>query len=203
MSIDPIRVPAAPAENQPCPAAFESLETLTLLAKRRSTKIIHFTEPGPSDAQVDTLVRLAARVPDHGKLGPWRFVVFAGEGRMRGDAALTAAAPADRIDHARGFFQRAPICVMVVSSVKTHPKIPDWEQALSSAAACQTLLIAAHAMGFGGCWLTEWPAYEPAARAALGLAEDERIAGFVFLGTATQAPTERVRADYTSRLSRF
>jgi nitroreductase len=202
MSIDPIHMPPAPAENQPCPAAFESLETLTLLAKRRSTKIIHFAEPGPNEAQVDTLVRLAARVPDHGKLGPWRFVVFDGEGRARGDAALSGAAP-ERGEHAAGFFQRAPTCVMVVSSVKPHPKIPDWEQTLSSAAACQTLLIAAHAMGFAGCWITEWPAYEPASRAALGLTENERIAGFVFLGTATQAPTERVRADYASRISRF
>lgn len=202
MSIDPIRVPPAPAEDQPCPAAFESLETLTLLAKRRSTKIAHFAEPGPSAAQVDTLVRLAARVPDHGKLGPWRFVVFEGEGRARGGAALADAAP-ERGAFASNFFQRAPACVMVISSVKPHPKIPDWEQTLSSAAACQTLLIAAHATGFAACWITEWPTYDPAARAALGLAEDERIAGFVFLGTATQAPTERVRAEYTTRLSRF
>ena len=202
MSIDPARFPPAPAENQICPAAAESLETLSLLATRRSTKIKQFIEPGPSEAQIDALIRLAARVPDHGKLGPWRFVIFAGEGRSRGGAALLNAAP-ERGEFASGFFLRAPACVMVVSSVKPHPKIPEWEQTLSSAAACQNLLIGSYAMGFAGAWLTEWPTYEAPARAALGLADPERIAGFVFIGSASEPPAERVRADYKSRISSF
>jgi nitroreductase len=92
---------------------------------------------------------------------------------------------------------------MVVSSVQPHPKIPEWEQQLSSAAACFSLLIGAHALGYGGCWLTEWPSYDARARAALGLAEHERIAGIIYLGTAQEVVTERVRADVGARVSRY
>lgn len=202
MSIDPARIPPPPAENEVVNSACESLETLALLARRRSTKIARFVGPGPDDAQIDALLRLAARVPDHGKLGPWRFVVFAGAGRERGGAALAKAAP-ERGEIATGFFMRAPACVMVVSSAKPHPKIPEWEQTLSSAAVCQQLLIASHAMGFAGIWITEWPTFEPKARAALGLSETEQIAGFIFMGTAADPAMERARPYYKERVTRF
>ena len=84
-----------------------------------------------------------------------------------------------------------------------HPKVPEWEQKLSAGAVCFSLLIAAHALGYAGSWLTEWPAYDARARAALGLAEHERIAGFIYLGTAREPATERVRADVSARISRF
>jgi nitroreductase len=207
MSIDPALIPAAPAENEPVNGAFESLETLKLLARRRSTKIADFAEPGPSQAQIDTLIRLGARAPDHGKLGPWRFVIITGEARARAGEALasTIANDADgtRTGFARAHFLRAPACVMVVSTAAPHPKIPEWEQLLSSAAVCYGMLIAGHAMGFAGAWLTEWPTYDANARAALGLTEQERIAGFVFFGTAKTPATERVRADYVARISHF
>ncbi|MBI3438535.1 MAG: nitroreductase [Proteobacteria bacterium] len=182
---------------------------LALLARRRSTKVGHLIEPGPSDEQVNALLRLAARVPDHGKLGPWRFVIIAGEARARaGEALAGVIAKDERVDEsrlatARGLLLRAPVCVMVVSSAAPHPKIPEWEQQLSSGAACYGLLLAAHAMGFAGCWLTEWPTYDARARAALNLKEHERIAGFVYLGTPSVQATERFRADLASRVSRF
>ncbi|MBS0386813.1 MAG: nitroreductase [Proteobacteria bacterium] len=202
-------IPAPLQDNDPADAAHESLETLSLLARRRSTKVGRLAEPGPSEDQIDALLRLAARVPDHGKLGPWRFVVIAGEARARAGEALAEAIAKDegvdeaRLGAARGLLQRAPACVMVVSTAAPHPKIPEWEQLQSAAMASFALLLAAHAMGFGGCILTEWPAYDARARAALGLKEHERIAGFVYLGTPREPVTERFRADLGSRVSRF
>jgi len=197
------QLPAAPAENEPCNAVFESAEALTLLARRRSTKIVHFNGPGPTGVELDTLIRLAARVPDHGKLGPWRFVIIEGEGRARASEALTAIVDDDSKQKARETFTRAPVCVMVVSTAAPHVKIPEWEQQLSAGAVCYALLIAAHAMGYSGCWLTGWMAYDARARAALGLGAHERVAGFIHLGTPTETPTERVRADWRERVSRF
>ncbi|MBL8535992.1 MAG: nitroreductase [Hyphomonadaceae bacterium] len=204
MSLSPTAVPPAPLEDEPCNAMLESAETLTLLARRRSTKVVHFTTPGPTPEQADVLLRLAARAPDHGKLGPWRFVVIEGEGRARaGEALAGVSADAQSAAIARETFMRAPFCVMVVSTAAPHAKIPEWEQCLSAGAVCQNLLIAAHAMGFGGCWLTGWACYDARARTALGLADHERIAGFIHLGAPTEIPTERVRADWRQRMTRF
>lgn len=209
MSIDPSEIPPPPAENDLVAAIHKSPETLALMARRRSTKIAEFAEPGPDAAQIDALIRLAARVPDHGKIGPWRFVIISGEARQRAGAALAEIVSADndkdtsRIDFARTHFMRAPVCVMVVSTAGPHPKVPEWEQLLSSGAACYGLLIAAHAMGFAGAWLTEWPTYDERARAALGLSAPERIAGLVFLGSAAKPAIERFRPDLATRISRF
>lgn len=202
-------IPAQPRENEPANAARESAETLALLARRRSTKIAHMAEPGPSGAEIEALIGLAARVPDHGKLGPWRFVVIDGDARARAGEKLAQVIAGDtgvdevRLAAARGLLMRAPACVMVVSSPVESIKVPEWEQQLSSAAACFALLLSAHAMGFAGCWLTEWPTYDARARKALGLAEHERIAGFVYLGTAREPAIERVRADVRTRVTRF
>jgi nitroreductase len=202
-------IPAQPVEGQPADAIHESADTLALLARRRSSKVMHLFEPAPTSAEIDALIALASRVPDHGKLGPWRFVVFEGDARSRAGEALANVIANDtgidaaRLDHTRNLLQRAPACVMVVSTATPHPKIPEWEQQLSSAAACFSLLLAAHALGYGGCWLTEWPAYDARARAALGLAEHERIAGIIYLGTPREPAIERVRADVSARISRF
>jgi nitroreductase len=202
-------IPPSPREGEAATAVHESAETLALLARRRSTKIAHFVEPGPSETEIDALIRLAARVPDHGKLGPWRFVVMHGEARARAGEAIAPVIAGDegvdevRLAAARNHFQRAPAVVMVVSTAAAHPKIPEWEQQLSSGAVCFSMLIAAHALGYASCWLTEWPAYDARVRTALGLSAQERIAGFIYLGTAREQPTERVRADAGSRISRF
>ena len=202
-------IPAPPRENETVDAVHESHETLDLLARRRSTKVGHLSEPGPSEEQINALLRLAARVPDHGKLGPWRFVVISGEARARvGEALANVIAQDDGVDDsqltaARGLLRRAPVCVMVVSTAAPHPKIPEWEQQQSAAMASFSLLLGAHAMGFAGCILTEWPTYDARARAALGLKDHERIAGFVYLGSAREPATERFRADVASRVTRF
>jgi nitroreductase len=108
-----------------------------------------------------------------------------------------------RREFVRGWFNRAPACVMVISSPRSSPKVPEWEQILSAGAVCFNLLLSAHAMGYAGSWLTEWPTFDERARAALGLTPEERIAGFVYLGTAVQGAAERVRADVSSRISTF
>lgn len=209
MALDPSVIPPPPRENDPAVAACESRETLALLAQRRSTKIALLSEPGPDGPALEALLKLAARVPDHGKLGPWRFVVIEGEGRARAGAAMARVIEHDpgadqsRLDAARGLFLRAPVCVMVVSSPVASQKVPEWEQQMSAGAAAFSLLIGGHAMGYAGCWLTEWPAFDPRARQALGLDDHERIAGFVYLGSARQPAIERFRADLASRVSRL
>lgn len=186
------------------------IDALDLLRTRRSARVIDLVEPGPAPEALDTLLTIAARVPDHGKLAPWRFVVFAGEGRARAGEALAAVlAAADpqvsekRLAEERGRLLRAPVVVGVISKAGPHPKISEWEQVLSSAACCQNLLLAAAALGFGATWLTEWPAYDAAGRAALGLAEHERIAGLVYIGTATHKLEDRPRPDLAEVVTRF
>lgn len=202
-------IPPAPQENDPVNALKQSPETIELIARRRSSKLLHLTEPAPSPDEIDALIALASRVPDHGKLGPWRFVVIAGEARDRAGALLADVIRNDegvdenRIEFMRGWFKRAPFCVMVVSSPKQSPKVPEWEQQLSAGAACFNLLISAHAFGYGGCWLTEWPAFDVRAHKALGLEAHERVAGFVYLGTPTHGAAERMRADIGPRITRF
>ncbi|MBL8547913.1 MAG: nitroreductase [Hyphomonadaceae bacterium] len=202
-------IPAQPHDNEPANAVRESAETLALLARRRSLKLMHLAAPAPGGEELDALITLAARVPDHGKIGPWRFVIIDGDARGRAGAVLEKVIHSDegvddaRREFIRGWFDRAPACVMVVSSPRPNPKVPEWEQILSAGAVCFNLLLAAHAMGYAGSWLTEWPAFDERARGALGLAPEERIAGFVYLGTPTQGAAERVRADVSSRISRF
>jgi nitroreductase len=192
--------PAAPDADAALTASTPSAQTLTLLALRRSTTARLMTGPGPDADQRDALLRLAARVPDHGKLFPWRFITFEGEARARfGDILearlrdLEPAAPPERFELERNRFTRAPLVIAVISDVTENHKIPEWEQILSAGAVCQTLLIAANAMGFAAQWLTEWYAYDRIARAALGLASGERVAGFIYIGTASENPTERPR----------
>lgn len=209
MTLPVSAIPASPVENEPAVAARESAETLALMASRRSAKLLLLAEPAPNAGELNALIALATRVPDHGKIGPWRFVVIDGDARARAGAKLADVIATDegvdeaRREFVRGHFLRAPACVMVVSTAGPHKKVPEWEQELSAGAVCFALLLGAHAMGYAGCWLTEWPTYDARARAALGLAEDERVAGFIYLGTAQAGVTERIRADAASRISRF
>ena len=175
-------------------------DTLAMLARRRSVPPIALAEPGPTAAQRDQLLALAARVPDHGKLAPWRFIIFEGSARDRAGAILADAlragaphTPDKRLAVERERLRQAPLVVAVVSRAAPHIKIPEWEQVLSAGAVCMTLTVAANAMGFGTSWLTEWMAYDAGARAALGLAEPERIAGLIYIGTPTAIPEDRVR----------
>jgi nitroreductase len=190
-------VPAAPAFGETAPIE-ASPQTLAFLARRRSAAAVTLGEPAPGDAELATLLRLATRVPDHGKLSPWRFVVLKGEGKRRFVAGLEALA-AGRPDGAKliaklGKIKAPPLTLAVVS--RFHPgEIPEWEQRLSSGAVCMTLIIAAQAMGYGANWITDWYAYDPDAGRLLGLGEGERVAGFVHLGTSAETPLERVRPE--------
>ncbi len=195
-------LPSAPAFGDALAGARVCPQTLTWLALRRSTSTRLLSEPGPDPEQIRSLLRVAARAPDHGKLTPWRFVVLTGDARRSYGEKLAAIAISrnPQMDEAglkveRERFLRAPCVIAVVSRAGDHAKIPVWEQHLSAGAVCFALLLAGQAMGLAGCWLTEWPAYDDAARAALGLAAAERIAGFIYLGSPGEAPRERERPD--------
>ncbi len=193
---------AAPAFGDPLDPVHPSADMARFLLRRRSTTAKGLTAPGPGPKDLRHILQAGARVPDHGKLAPWRFVVFQGDARARAGAVLEqawrAANPQGKDDVAayeRGRFLRAPVVVAVVSSLKPSPKIPEWEQVLSAGAVCQTMLITAQALGFAGQWLTEWYAYDASVTQAFGLGNGERIAGFLYFGTALEDPNERARPD--------
>jgi len=182
-------------------------DALTLLLKRRSVLARNLGEPGPTPAELDSILEAGLRVPDHGKLGPWRLILIQGEARAALGEILVQIqrhdepeAPAAKLDLTRQTFTRAPLAVAVVSSIKPG-KIPDWEQILSCGALCMNLLNAVHAAGYSGQWLTEWYSYAPALADALGLVEGERLAGFIYMGSASEPPAERVRPAVAERLS--
>lgn len=179
-----------------------SEHALRLLALRRSTPIDMLTEPGPSREALAELLRIAARVPDHRRVVPFRFIVISGAGRERAGAILVAAlrelqpGPDDaRIEIEAARFLRAPTIVVVVSSVDASHKTPEWEQVLTAGAVCQNLLMAASARGFAASWVTEWAAYDENVKSAFGLLANERIAGFIYIGSARGNPKERPRPD--------
>lgn len=177
-------------------------ETIELLLKRRSIVAANLEEPGPDDDQLETLLRIAARVPDHGKLAPWRFIIFRGAARAQfGDILVEITKNSDpecspeRCELEAGRFQRAPLVIAVISASDIHPKIPQWEQILSAGAVCQNLVVGASAMGFGVQWITEWYAYDAAVFQALKLADHEKVAGFVYIGSSSVIPEERKRPN--------
>jgi nitroreductase len=185
-------------------------EALELLKTRHSIKAIELTGPGPTGAEIETLLTVAARVPDHGKLTPWRFIVFEGDARLKAGAAIEVAFRAKypdakpvQIDYERKRLARAPLVIAVVSRAGAHVKIPEWEQVLSAGAAAMSLVLAAHALGYAANWITEWYAYDRGVLAALGLKEHERIAGFIHIGTPTHAGADRPRPSLGDIATRF
>ena len=182
--------------------------TLDLLLSRRSASAKAMTGPGPSPDQLADLLKCAARVPDHGKLFPWRFLLFEGEARARAGDILAEATQADgmherQVEEERGRFLRAPLVIGVISNAREMIKIPVWEQELSAGAVCQNILIAAAAMGFGANWLTEWYAFHPMVKERLGLKVGERVAGFIYIGHPSAPLEERPRPDMDAIVSRF
>ena len=185
-------------------------DALPLLTTRRSVKPIELTGPAPTEADIETLLTIASRVPDHGKLTPWRFILFEGDARKQIGEKLAEAfttdrpdATADQIEFERNRFTRAPLVIGVVSRAVPHAKVPEWEQVLSAGAAAMNLLTAAHAMGFAGSWITEWYAYDPRILNALGLSDNERIAGFVHLGRPARPPEDRPRPVLSQIVTRY
>ena len=196
-------LPAPPEFGAPCPI-MPSDETLALLAQRRSSSPQTLAAPGPSAQQLGDLLRIAARAPDHGKLFPWRFVILQGEAKATLVEALAALAPkqpnATKAAAVLGKLSAPPCTVLVISTAKPGPK-PVWEQELSAGAVCTLMLVAAEAMGFGANWITDWYSYDPEALALLGVQEGEKVAGFIHIGSTTEAPLERVRPDLSERVS--
>ena len=185
-------------------------DALKLLTTRRSFKPVELSGPPPSSAEIDTLLTVASRVPDHGKLAPWRFIVFEGDARQKAGDAIVAAFKAkypeskpEQIDAERGRLARAPLVIAVVSRAGQHVKIPEWEQVLSAGAAAMNLVLAAHALGYGASWITEWYAYDRSVLDALGLAPNERIAGFVHIGRPPGVPEDRPRPPLSEIATRF
>ena len=195
----PHLVPPAPEFGQALPPR-ASPDTLRLLTERRSSSGQFLAEPAPQGEELDGLLRLAARVPDHGKMQPWRFVLLHGEGKARFTAALRAMAErrpnAGKALASFGKLEAPPLAVAVVSAPRLGGK-PVSEQRASAVAVCTTLLIAAAAMGYGGNWITDWYGEDPEALRLLGLKLDaevpEELAGWILLGTPSEPPLERAR----------
>src|SRR6266508_1627449 len=164
-------------------------DALELLKTRRSIKPVELAGPGPSAAEIATLLTIASRVPDHGKLVPWRFIIFEGEARLAAGEAIAAAfcakypqAKPEHIEAERIRLARAPLVIAVVSRAAPHVKIPEWEQVLSAGAAAMNLVNAVHALGYAANWMTEWYAYDRRVLDALGLNAHERVAAFIHIG---------------------
>jgi nitroreductase len=188
-----------------------SQQMLETLLKRRSAKPALLSTPGPTSAELEQILTAAARVPDHKKLVPWRFIVFEGDARRAfGEVLATACAAEEReppsavrLETERQRFLRAPLVIGVVSRVVDNPGAPEWEQVLSCGAACFNLCLAANALGYGTAWITEWYAYSSSVRAALGLGGNEKVAGFVYVGTETERQADRERPALTNIVTRW
>ncbi len=186
-------------------------ETLQLLSRRRSAKAALLAAPGPSASELETILTIAARVPDHKRLVPWRFIVFEGEARAKFGEVLAEtlvkedreAPSAVRLETERQRFMRAPLVIAVISRVVETPGAPEIEQVLSCGAAAHSLCLAANATGYGTCWITEWYAFSAGVAAALGLAANERVAGFVYIGTETEKQPDRERPALTQIVTRW
>ncbi len=188
----------------------EHPDPFAFLLSRRSVPARQLGEPGPDDATILRLLELAVRVPDHGALAPWRFLLIRGPAREALGAILAArrrerepeAAPGE-IEKDRRRFLHAPVVIAVIAEVFRDHRIPEQEQLLSAGLAAYNLLLGAHALGYGGQWLTGWPAYDAEIARRLGLRPEERIVAFVHLGTPSAGPPERPRPDPRARLSEW
>lgn len=185
-------------------------DALNLLKTRRSIKPMDLGGPGPSPAEIDTLLTVASRVPDHGKLTPWRFIVFEGEARARAGAVIAqvferknARASAAEIEIEKRRLMDAPLVIAVVSFTRPHPKVPAWEQELSAGASAMNIVTAATALGYGANWLTGWFAFDRDVLDGLGLKPDERLAGFIHIGTSSKPSEDRPRPALSDIVTRF
>jgi nitroreductase len=197
-------LPISPAFGEPVLQS-PTPEVLDFLARRRSASALTLGGTGPGAEEITSLIRLAARVPDHGKLAPWRFIVLAGEAKAAFADWLEALARArgdERAIGKLGKLRAPPTCIAVVSSPRPAD-IPHWEQVLSAGAVCTTLLYAATAMGFGANWITDWYAYDAEACARLGLSGEEKVAGFILIGEPGEPPRERERPEIEGRVRRW
>jgi nitroreductase len=186
---------------------------INFLLARKSVPIQDLGEPAPSEAEIAKMLRVATRVPDHGRLAPWRFILYRGEARYRIGEMLAALAveregelPEPRLDKERTRFSRAPLVIGVIHCPKENPSIPQWEMLLSGAAAAMNLVLAANALGYGSNWITNWYADDAKGRLLLGLAPNERVVGFIHIGTVGAAAADlpdRPRPDPAALVSEY
>jgi nitroreductase len=193
-----------PKKESPVPDAIELLKT------RRSVKPREMTGPGPSPAELETILTIGARVPDHGKLAPWRFIIFEGEARARAGDVIAqvfsrknpGAAAAD-IEIEKRRLTDAPLVIGIVSFTKPHPKVPAFEQELSAGASAMNIVTAATALGYGAAWLTGWFAFDRDVLDGLGLKADEKLAGLIHIGKPTKPSEDRPRPVLSEIVTRF
>ena len=185
-------------------------EVVNHLLTRRSISPAFLGDPGPKPDELETLLTIATRVPDHGKLAPWRLVIFEGEARAAAGGKLAAlvasrdpATTADKLAEERKQFMPAPLVIGVVSRAAPHPKIPEVEQFLSAGNVALNLVHGAHALGYAAQWITRWFTYDAEASKLLGAGEGERFIGFVHIGTPTVAPQERDRPALANVVTRW
>jgi nitroreductase len=181
------------------PLPVPSAELQDRLARRRSAPAQSLTEPGPSPSEIERILRLGARTPDHGKLFPWRFVVMGPQSRADLAAALMPLA-AHQLDPGKAArvlskLTAPPLTILVLSVPIAGHKVPEWEQRLSAGAVCMNLEHAANALGYAASWITDWYSYDPAALALYDVRAGERVAGFIHIGTLAEPPLERHRPD--------
>lgn len=186
----------------------ENAATYDLLMRRRSVKAKDMQGPGPSNETVEKILAAGMRVPDHGKLAPWRFIVLTGDDRMKLGELIARGLVEENetsekvAEKMKGYATQGPVMIVAVHSPSTERPIPLWEQELSIGAACQNMLIAATALGHAGQWLTGWASYSPTVCKGLGLTNEERIAGFLFFGDhEDRDPTERPRPEFDKHVT--
>lgn len=187
-----------------------SQSVIDFMLARRSAPIAELKEPAPSDAEITTILKTASRVPDHGMVQPWRFILYRGKVRYEIGRMLAARAQEreGQLDEKRQQqelmrFARAPLVIGVVSVAKDHPKVPQWEMLLSGGAAAMNLLLAANALGYGSNWITNWYSDDAEGRRLLGLAPEERVIGFIHIGTHDGGTADRPRPDVEALVSEY
>lgn len=185
-----------------------NITLIDYLRTRRSIPAFQMREPGPSKEEVEAMLTLASRVPDHGKLAPWRFIVYAGPVRERISLELAAIRRGDQPDLSEEMvkveetrFTRAPVVIAVVSRAAPHAKIPEWEQVMSAGAVCLNLLMAANAHGYVSNWLSEWMAFDERAFPILGFHPGEKVAGFIHIGSTDFPVVDRPRPELADIVS--
>ena len=185
-------------------------DAIELLKTRRSMKPREMTGPGPSPAEIETILTIGARVPDHGKLSPWRFIVFEGDARVRAGEIIAGVftkknpqATAAEIEVEQKRLTDAPLVIGVVSFTRPHPKVPAWEQELSAGASAMNIVTAATALGYGACWLTGWFAFDRDVLDGFGLKPDEKLVGLIHIGNVTKPGEDRPRPALSDIVTRF
>ena len=191
-------------ESDPVPDAIELLKT------RRSVKPREMSGPGPSPAELETILTIGARVPDHGKLAPWRFIVFEGDARLRAGEIIAKVfaqnnpqATATDLEIEKKRLTDAPLVIGVVSFTRPHPKVPAFEQELSAGASAMNIVTAATALGYGAAWLTGWFAFDRNVLDGFGLNADEKLAGLIHIGTPSRPNEDRPRPNLSEIVTRF